>query len=46
MTYLATVLQAPDSAATARTSMEVQLQACMTEVGTLEVRCLAADNAD
>ena len=42
---LATVLQAPQDAS-ARTSIEVQLQACMTEVGTLEVRCIAADHAE
>ncbi|MBF5002841.1 Hsp70 family protein [Diaphorobacter caeni] len=42
---LATVLHASDTAAK-RTSVEVQLQACMTEVGTLEVRCISADNAD
>lgn len=41
---LATVLQAPDTSSTTRTSVEVQLQACMTEVGTLEVRCIAGDD--
>ena len=37
---LATVLPAPAGRATAQ--VEVQLQACMSEVGTLEVRCVAA----
>ncbi len=37
---LATVLPAPEGRATAQ--VEVQLQACMGEVGTLEVRCVAA----
>ncbi|QIL81941.1 hsp70 family protein [Diaphorobacter sp. HDW4A] len=39
---LATVLHASETASK-RTSVEVQLQACMTEVGTLEVRCLSSD---
>ena len=41
---LATVLPAPEGRATAQ--VEVQLQACMTEVGTLEVRCVATQDAD
>ena len=41
---LATVLQAQGEST--RTSLEVQLQACMTEVGTLEVRCLAVESKD
>ncbi len=41
---LATVLQAPENSQ--RTSIEVQLQTCLTEVGTLEVRCIAADDAN
>lgn len=43
---LATVLQPPHGAQDNRdhrSSVEVQLQACMTEVGTLEVRCIAID---
>lgn len=41
---IATVLPAPEGHSTAQ--MEVQLQACMSEVGTLEVRCVAvADTA-
>ena len=36
---LATVLPAPEGKTQAQ--VEVQLQACMTEVGTLEVRCVA-----
>ncbi|QNP50041.1 Hsp70 family protein [Diaphorobacter aerolatus] len=42
---LATVLQSSDASST-RSSIEVQLQAVMTEVGTLEVRCLAVDDPD
>ncbi len=37
------VLPAPEGRATAR--VEVQLQTTMTEVGTLEVRCVAVDDA-
>ncbi|WP_373788729.1 Hsp70 family protein [Delftia acidovorans] len=40
---LSTVLPAPEGRDKAQ--VEVQLQACMTEVGTLEVRCVAADDA-
>ena len=40
---IATVLPAPDGRDTAQ--IEVQLQACMTEVGTLEVRCVAVHDA-
>lgn len=36
---LSTVLPAPEGKALAQ--VEVQLQACMTEVGTLEVRCVS-----
>ncbi|WP_313303303.1 Hsp70 family protein [Diaphorobacter sp.] len=39
---IATVLQAAQSGT--RSTVEVQLQACMTEVGTLEVRCMAVDD--
>ena len=38
------MLPAPEGRATAQ--VEVQLQACMTEVGTLEVRCVATQEAD
>ncbi len=41
---LATVL--PSQGNAAPTSIEVQLQACMTEVGTLEVRCISTDSTD
>ncbi len=41
---LATVLPAPPGRASAR--VEVQLQASMSEVGTLEVRCVAQDDSD
>ncbi len=40
---LATVLPAPEGRAAAQ--VEVQLQACMSEVGTLEVRCVAVQDA-
>ena len=40
---LATVLPAPEGVAAAQ--VEVQLQACMSEVGTLEVRCVAVQDA-
>lgn len=40
---LATVLPAPEGKAQAQ--VEVQLQACMSEVGTLEVRCVAVQDA-
>lgn len=40
---LSTVLPAPEGKALAQ--VEVQLQACMTEVGTLEVRCVAVADA-
>lgn len=40
---LATVLTAPDGQSAAQ--VEVQLQACMSEVGTLEVRCVAVQDA-
>ena len=40
---LSTVLPAPEGRDKAQ--VEVQLQACMTEVGTLEVRCAAVDDA-
>ncbi len=40
---LATVLPAPEGQAAAQ--VEVQLQACMSEVGTLEVRCVAVKDA-
>ncbi|MEB5965947.1 Hsp70 family protein [Comamonas testosteroni] len=40
---LATVLPAPDGQSAAQ--VEVQLQACMSEVGTLEVRCVAVQDA-
>ncbi|MGJ8508486.1 hypothetical protein, partial [Glaesserella parasuis] len=40
---LSTVLPAPEGRDKAQ--IEVQLQACMTEVGTLEVRCVAAHDA-
>jgi hypothetical protein len=40
---LSTVLPAPEGRD--RAQVEVQLQACMTEVGTLEVRCVATDDA-
>ncbi|MBS0293230.1 MAG: hsp70 family protein [Proteobacteria bacterium] len=40
---LATVLPAPEGRATAR--VEVQLQACMSEVGVLELRCIDAQDA-
>ncbi len=40
---LATVLPAPEGKAQAQ--VEVQLQACMSEVGTLEVRCVAVNDA-
>ncbi|MEX8194127.1 Hsp70 family protein [Comamonas guangdongensis] len=40
---LSAVLPAPEGRAQAQ--VEVQLQACMTEVGTLEVRCVAVQDA-
>ncbi len=40
---LSTVLPAPEGRATARA--EVQLQACMSEVGVLELRCIDAQDA-
>lgn len=40
---LATVLPAPEGRSAAQ--VEVQLQACMSEVGTLEVRCVAVQDA-
>lgn len=40
---LSTVLPAPEGKALAQ--VEVQLQACMTEVGTLEVRCVSEADA-
>lgn len=40
---LATVLPAPEGVAAAQ--VEVQLQACMSEVGTLDVRCVAVQDA-
>lgn len=40
---LATVLPAPEGRSAAQ--IEVQLQACMSEVGTLEVRCVAVQDA-
>jgi len=40
---LAAVLPAPEGRATAQ--VQVQLQACMTEVGTLEVRCVSTTDA-
>lgn len=40
---ISTVLPAPEGKAHAQ--VEVQLQACMTEVGTLEVRCVAVTDA-
>ncbi|WP_353236578.1 Hsp70 family protein, partial [Diaphorobacter ruginosibacter] len=40
---LATVMQ-PLNAQDTRTSLEVQLQSCMTEVGTLEVRCVGVED--
>jgi len=40
---LAAVLPAPEGQAAAQ--VEVQLQACMSEVGTLEVRCVAVQDA-
>ena len=40
---VSSVLPVPEGQA--RTQVEVQLQACMSEVGTLEVRCVAVDDA-
>lgn len=44
---IATVLPAPEALSQGRSTaqIEVQLQACMSELGTLEVRCVAADDA-